>query len=84
MNTAENIKKNYNHSSHPSKEEQEKLGQAQELLETVSEANEIDLNKVTVADMLRLSARLGAVFDPTGLANVVANFTYPRCSEIKK
>jgi hypothetical protein len=36
-------------------------------------------NAVTEEDMVRLAAQIAAIVDPTGIADTVAAFTYPKC-----
>ena len=43
---------------------------------------QVQLDTVTEADMIRLSADIANIFDPTGIAGVVAKFSHPKCSEI--
>jgi hypothetical protein len=40
-------------------------------------------DSVTDADIVRMSAELAAVVDPTGVAGVTAAYSYPKCSTLK-
>ena len=41
-----------------------------------------DPDKLTDADIVRMSAELAALVDPTGVAGVIAAYSYPKCSAI--
>ena len=34
-------------------------------------------------DIIRVTAEIASLVDPTGVSKVVADYTYPKCSEIK-
>jgi hypothetical protein len=38
-------------------------------------------NVITEEDMVRLAAQITAILDPTGISDVVAAFTYPKCTK---
>ena len=40
------------------------------------------LTATTQEDMIRLAAILASVLDPTGIANVIASYTYPTCNKL--
>ena len=40
-------------------------------------------DNITPEDMVRVAAQIAALIDPTGVAGVVAAYTYPKCSKIK-
>lgn len=42
----------------------------------------LDMTKVTTADMARISAQIASLADPTGIAKVVESFSFPKCNEI--
>lgn len=37
---------------------------------------------VTAEDIVRVSAQIAGLIDPTGVADTVAAYTYPKCSKI--
>jgi len=37
---------------------------------------------MTAADMVRMAAQIAGMADPTGVAGVIENFSYPKCTEI--
>lgn len=41
-----------------------------------------DPNKMTEEDMVRLSAEIASLLDPTGISSTVAAYTHPKCSKI--
>lgn len=41
-----------------------------------------DPSTVTTEDIVRVSAQIAALVDPTGALDVVASYTYPKCSKI--
>jgi hypothetical protein len=41
----------------------------------------IDDDVVTEEDIIRISAEIAAIADPTGVAGAVAAYTYPKCSK---
>lgn len=43
-----------------------------------------DYSKYTEADYVNLAAQIAALADPTGIAGVVENYSYPKCSQIFK
>lgn len=47
----------------------------------INTVNLIDENNVTEEDIVRISAEIAAVADPTGVAGAVASYTYPTCSK---
>ena len=40
-------------------------------------------DNITPEDMVRVAAQIAALLDPTGVADVVGSYTYPKCSKIK-
>jgi hypothetical protein len=40
-------------------------------------------DNITPEDMVRVAAQIAALIDPTGVSDVVAGYTYPKCSKIK-
>ena len=40
-------------------------------------------NDLSPEDIVRVSAELAALADPTGVAGVVAAYSYPKCSKIR-
>lgn len=38
-------------------------------------------NATTEEDMIRMAAQIAAILDPSGVAGVVASYTYPKCSK---
>jgi len=40
-------------------------------------------DNITPEDMVRVAAQIAALIDPTGVSDVVAAYTYPKCSKIK-
>lgn len=54
-------------------------------IDAIAAANELvkmETGKVTEADMVRISAQIAALVDPTGIASVIQAFSYPKCSDI--
>ncbi len=54
-------------------------------IDSIGAANELikmETGKVTEADMVRISAQIAALVDPTGIASVIQAFAYPKCSDI--
>merc|ERR1719384_264734 len=51
----------------------------QEVVDTVSDALENDPSEMTAADYVRVSAEVASLMDPTGVAGVVAGYSFPRC-----
>ena len=41
-----------------------------------------DVTKMTPADMVRLAAKIASLTDPTGASDVVASYSYPKCSDM--
>jgi len=41
-----------------------------------------DPNSVTAEDIVRISAQIAALADPTGIAGTVAAYTYAKCSKL--
>jgi len=39
-------------------------------------------SSLTAEDIIRVSAQVAALADPTGVFSVVAAYTYPRCSQV--
>jgi hypothetical protein len=39
-------------------------------------------DKITDADIVRISAQIAALADPTGIASTVEAYSHPKCSEI--
>lgn len=56
------------------------MSEAADDLDTMLAANP---DKLTDADILRMSAELAALVDPTGVSGVIASFSYPKCSAIQ-
>ncbi len=48
------------------------------LVETIT----ADPTTVSVEDMIRVSAQIAALADPTGISDIVSAYTYPKCSQI--
>jgi len=42
-----------------------------------------DTSKMTAADIVKFGAQVASLFDPTGIASVVAAYSNPLCSDIK-
>ena len=42
-----------------------------------------DISTVTPEDIIRVSAQISALVDPTGASGVIAAYTYPKCSALK-
>ncbi|XP_022196873.2 uncharacterized protein LOC111054203 [Nilaparvata lugens] len=42
------------------------------------------MQATTVEDMVRLAAMIAAFTDPTGVANVIVAYSYPKCSKLKE
>ena len=40
------------------------------------------VNAATEEDMIRFAAQIAALLDPSGVANTVAAYTYPKCSKL--
>lgn len=60
----------------------DKIDKANEIInkaQTIAQANP---NVMTAADYVQMSASIAAISDPTGIASVVENFSYPKCSQI--
>ncbi len=62
----------------------EKIEQATSIIDTANEVATADYSKFTEADYVRLAAQIAGLADPTGIAGVVENFSYPKCSQILK
>ncbi len=39
---------------------------------------------MTEADIVRLTAEIASIADPTGIASTVAAYSHPKCSQIMK
>lgn len=50
---------------------------------STAELLKADSNNITPEDMVRVAAQIAALVDPTGVADVVGAYTYPKCSKIK-
>lgn len=46
------------------------------------QVNSSDPSKMTAADIIRLTAEIAAIADPTGIASTVAAYSHPKCSQI--
>lgn len=53
----------------------EEAAQAKEILNA-------DASVLSVEDMVRISANIAALADPTGIAGTIGSFTYPKCSAL--
>lgn len=49
----------------------------------VSIAMTSDINTITAADIIRISAQMAALADPSGIAATIAAYSYPLCSDVK-
>jgi hypothetical protein len=45
--------------------------------------NVIQMDNAQPADIIRVCAEIASLVDPTGVASVVASYSYPVCSTIK-
>ncbi len=63
------------------KEAYDKAADAADALENVAALSE---GTVTDADIVRVSAQVAALADPTGVASIVEAYSYPICSQIFK
>lgn len=45
--------------------------------------NVLQMSNQQPEDIIRVTAEIAALVDPTGIAGVVAAYTYPKCSEMK-
>ena len=50
---------------------------------SIAEILRANPDNITPEDMVRVAAQIAALIDPTGVADVVAAYTYPKCSKIK-
>jgi hypothetical protein len=48
----------------------------------LGEALEADPSELTAEDIVRVSAQIAAILDPTGISDVIGAYTYPKCSKI--
>ena len=53
------------------------------VVETYDEVKQLG-NEITEADIIRLSAQIAGLVDPTGIAGVVSAYSHPLCSRIFK
>ena len=60
------------------------VDKAQTIRDTASDIESIDPNTVTAADIIKITAQIAGLADPTGIAGVVENFSCPLCSQIFK
>jgi len=58
------------------------VSKAKQTIDVVNELSTVNTGKITAADIIRLSAQIAAIVDPTGIASTIENFSYPVCSEI--
>ena len=56
--------------------------QAQDVIDVSRQVAESDPNKMTEADIIRLTAEIAAIVDPTGIASTVGAYSHPKCSQI--
>ena len=56
---------------------------ANEAGKSTAELLKANSNDLTPEDMVRVSAQIAALADPTGASDVVAAYTYPKCSKIQ-
>jgi len=52
------------------------------LIDDAHEIQNADADKMTAADIVRMAAQIAAMADPTGVAGVIENFSYPKCTEL--
>lgn len=50
---------------------------------STAEILKADLNTVTSEDIVRVSAQISALVDPSGASDVIATYTYPKCSILR-
>ncbi len=58
------------------------LEKAREVVDVAQQVDSADPNKMTAADIIRLTAEIAAIADPTGIASTVAAYSHPKCSQI--
>jgi len=59
-----------------------KVADAADIAVDASEMAEADPDTITAEDIVRISAAIAALVDPTGIAGTIAAYTYPKCSKI--
>jgi len=62
----------------------EKIDKANEIIEKAQKVAQANPNTMTAADYVQMAASIASISDPTGIASVVENFSYPICSQIFK
>jgi len=60
----------------------DKVDKANEIIDKAQKVAQSNPNTMTAADYVQMAASIAAISDPTGIANVVENFSYPKCSQI--
>ena len=50
---------------------------------STAEILKADLNTVTSEDIVRVSSQISALVDPSGASDVIATYTYPKCSILR-
>ena len=55
---------------------------AQTVIGVTQELDSSDPGKMTEADIVRLTAEIASIADPTGIASTVAAYSHPKCSQI--
>lgn len=55
---------------------------AREVVAVADQVAHANPSKMTAADIIRLTAEIAAIADPTGIASTVAAYSHPKCSQI--
>jgi len=58
------------------------VDKANEIIDKAQKVAQANPNTMTAADYVQMAASIAAISDPTGIASVVENFSYPKCSQI--
>lgn len=81
---AKDIKKKVETAKEKVDKVKEQYEQAKSIIETADKVATEDYSNYTEEDYARLAASVAGLADPTGIAGVVENFTYAKCSKIFK
>ena len=60
----------------------EAFNKAVDAADAIDALNSVVDNNVTDADIVRITAQVAALADPTGVASIITSYSYPLCSKI--
>ena len=63
---------------------QEAYEKAADAADAVDQLEQINDDNITEADIVRISASIAALADPTGIASTIEAYSHPKCSQIFK